>query len=279
WAANPRRGSRSWARARARAGACPAGPRRRSGRGRRRGARTRRRSASPGAGTGARSTRSPRPPRQSGERAAPSLSWPLLAEAELHREQCRLGAVVHPELPEDARDVVLDRLLADEEPLPDLPVRLAGGEELQDLLLARGERVELLAVALLLALALELAQHAPRDLARQHRLARGGPLDRRADLVGRDVLEQIADGAGLERREHPLGVREGGQHDDADLRVLLVERARQLDAALARQLDVHEDDLRPPVRAQRLPHLLAAPRRGADAAGLARLQALPEPIA
>ena len=61
--------------------------------------------------------------------------------------------------------------------------------------------------------------------------------------------------------------------------MLLVQRARELDAALSRHLHVHEHDLRPAVRAQRLPHLLAAPRGGDHPDRLARLEGLPEPLA
>src|SRR4029453_9447335 len=98
------------------------------------------------------------------------------------RQQRGLRTVVHLQLPEDAGDVVLHRLLADEQAPPDLPVRLAGREQLQDLLLARGERRELLTEPLLLALALELAEHAARDLTREHRLPA-----RRAPAGGADI--------------------------------------------------------------------------------------------
>src|SRR5262245_53126908 len=108
--------------------------------------------------------------------------------------------------------MVLHRLLADEEALADLAIRVAGGEELQYLLLARGQRRELLAMALLLPLALELAQHAAGDLSRQHGLAGRGAFDRRADLVGRNVLRQITDRARLEGGKDTLRVGEGGQH-------------------------------------------------------------------
>ena len=115
--------------------------------------------------------------RSAAVRAEPADHAGLPAEPELHGEQRRLRPVVHLQLPEDARDVVLHGLLADEEPLADLAVRLAGGEQLQDLLLARRQVGELLAKALLLALALELAQHAarrsrPRASARPPRRAR-----------------------------------------------------------------------------------------------------------
>src|SRR5436305_8080121 len=49
----------------------------------------------------------------------------------------RLGAGVGLQLREDVPDVALDRLLRDEEPLGDIAVREAVGQQLQDLALAR----------------------------------------------------------------------------------------------------------------------------------------------
>src|SRR6185369_9597159 len=151
--------------------------------------------------------RSPAPPASAA--TAPSSVAP---EPELDGQQRGLGPVVDVQLTEDAGDVVLHRLLADEQALADFAIRLAGRQELEDLLLARRQIGELLAVALLDPLALELAQHARSDVRGQDRLAAGRSLDRGADLVGTDVLEQVADRARLERREHPLRVRVGGEH-------------------------------------------------------------------
>jgi len=61
--------------------------------------------------------------------------------------------------------------------------------------------------------------------------------------------------------------------------MLLVQRLGELDPALARHLDVHEHDLRPAVRTDRLPHLLAAPDRGEYADILPCLETLPQPLA
>ena len=54
-------------------------------------------------------------------------------------DRCARGfrPIVDLQLAEDAGDVILDRLLADEQPVADLLVRFAGGEELENLLLAR----------------------------------------------------------------------------------------------------------------------------------------------
>src|SRR5690242_18266971 len=61
--------------------------------------------------------------------------------------------------------------------------------------------------------------------------------------------------------------------------MFLADRARELDAPLAGQLDVHEDDLRPAVTAERPPHLLAAPRRRDDADRPSPLETLPQSVA
>src|SRR5688500_19545461 len=72
-----------------------------------------------------------------------------LDEAAADRVARELDAVAHAELLEDVGPVRLDRLLADREQLGDLAVRVALGDELDDLLLARRERIlgELLAGA------------------------------------------------------------------------------------------------------------------------------------
>ena len=62
-------------------------------------------------------------------------------EAAADRVARELDAVAHAELLEDVRAVALDRLLADEQHLGDLLVGVRLGDELDDLLLARGERV------------------------------------------------------------------------------------------------------------------------------------------
>src|SRR5918995_5456465 len=53
-----------------------------------------------------------------------------------------LGAGSHSRLLEDVRKVRLDRLRAQEEPRGDLPVRQAGGDELRNLELLRGQLAE-----------------------------------------------------------------------------------------------------------------------------------------
>jgi hypothetical protein len=62
-----------------------------------------------------------------------------VAEAGVAGAQDGLGAVGHLELGEDGRDVVGDSLGAEAEPLGDVVVAVAGGQEVQDLAFAGGE--------------------------------------------------------------------------------------------------------------------------------------------
>ena len=64
-----------------------------------------------------------------------------LDEAAADRVARQLDAVVHAELLEDVRAVALDGLLADHQRVGDLPGAVALGDQLDDLLLARGERL------------------------------------------------------------------------------------------------------------------------------------------
>src|SRR5690242_1260643 len=61
---------------------------------------------------------------------------------ELRGEGGGLRAAAHAELGEDVRDVVLDRLLGQEEALADLPVGQALADELQDVPLLLGQALE-----------------------------------------------------------------------------------------------------------------------------------------
>src|SRR5215217_1544784 len=60
----------------------------------------------------------------------------------------QLDAVAHAELLEDVRAVTLDGLLADEQQVGDLLVGVGLGDQLDDLLLARRERVGMTGPAL-----------------------------------------------------------------------------------------------------------------------------------
>ena len=63
-------------------------------------------------------------------------------QAELPRLEGRLGAVTHTQLAENARDVVLDGALGDDECVGNLAVRLALRNEAQYLQLSAGEGLD-----------------------------------------------------------------------------------------------------------------------------------------
>ena len=71
----------------------------------------------------------------------------------------------------------------------------------------------------------------------------GGRPDRRGDLGGAGVLEQIATGAGLERGVDTPGLPETGHHDNRHLGVALGDLGQRLEAVHARHNKVHEDDI------------------------------------
>ena len=73
-----------------------------------------------------------------------SFVWRVSAQLEqLAGQHGRLGAALQAELGEDARDVVLDRLLGEEHPLADLPVGQALGDQREQLELLLGQVGEL----------------------------------------------------------------------------------------------------------------------------------------
>src|SRR5204863_7759272 len=80
-----------------------------------------------------------RPGRRPGGTGGSARLGRLASEARFAGTHDRLGSIGDAELVEDVRDVVADRLVADAEPGPDLGVRAALGDQLEDLVLAVGE--------------------------------------------------------------------------------------------------------------------------------------------
>ena len=68
-------------------------------------------------------------------------------------------------------------------------------------------------------------------------------LDGFQDFRRRQVLDQVAVGAGFQRLEHPPAVLFDGEHDDLQLRQAFLEPANALDAGHPRQIDIHQDDI------------------------------------
>jgi uncharacterized protein YcaQ len=149
---------------------------------------------------------------------------------------------------QDVPDVVLHRVLGDEQLLGDVAVVHAAGDQLEDLHLPLGElgRGDVLSPVLGGVpvgqggeLGDELARHGRVDqrLAAMHRAHRLG------HLVQRDVLEQVAAGAGPDRLEQVLFLVADGQHHDLGAGGDLLGRPAGLDPAGLRHPDVHEHDV------------------------------------
>src|SRR4051794_18958822 len=148
-----------------------------------------------------------------------------------------LEAVADADLAEDVAEVALDRLRADPETRGDLLVRHPGADERERLASAVAEVVARPRGA-------QLADARQRDARRQRRLARRGRADPRDDLVGGGVLEQVADRAVVQRLGDVLAVGERCERHDPGLAAGAHDPPRRLDAADARHLEVHEDDVR-----------------------------------
>src|SRR5215212_6326687 len=146
----------------------------------------------------------------------------------------RLGAALDAELPQDARDVDLDRLLFHEQLTGYLPVRLAAGQELQDLGLTLGERLRVLGGT---------------HLAHQTRRRLGGELDpplgrapyRPVQFLGVGVLEQIAYRPGAHGPCHRGTLEDAGERHDFHLRQLCPDRLGGRDPIHDGHEKVHQD--------------------------------------
>src|SRR6266540_4043783 len=135
-----------------------------------------------------------------------------------------------PSLRRNRRHVRLDRRLAQVELLRELGVREAAGEQTQDLALAAGQLVEL--VARRHGRAREALDEASRGGRPEERVAGGDDPDRVDELGGLDVLEQEAAGAGLHGGVDVFVEVEGGEHEDAGAGAALDEPTSRLAAEL-----------------------------------------------
>jgi hypothetical protein len=139
----------------------------------------------------------------------------------------------------------LDRLDAQEQPVGDLLVREAFGQQSQHLLLAGGQRLDR---------DRQVAPVAPGEVIGDQRLGGGRGEERLAEHhladrldqvdVGR-ALEDVAGRAGLQRPEQVLRVVVHRQHQHLDLGRQPVDRARRVDAVHAGHRDVEQRDLGP----------------------------------
>jgi hypothetical protein len=153
------------------------------------------------------------------------------AERDRHRVRARVGL----ELREDMADMALHGLLADEELRRDVGVRHAVGEQLQDLALAHGEHVVLLAAGQ------ELRHQRRVDVALTPRHL----LDRAQQRCVRGLLEDVALRAGVEAARQQAALAVGGEDEDGAVRHLLGQQLGRLEAVHAGHADVHDHDVRP----------------------------------
>src|SRR5690606_2226524 len=177
----------------------------------------------------------PPPARGSGLRGAPGVHEPL-ADGLRHGG----AAGVHVELLVDVLDVRVDRARADEEALGDLLLRVPGHHLAEHVALALGEPVVRRRPR-----PVERGEHLPRDGPRHQHAAVAGGLDRRRELVGVGVLEEVARGARPAGGVDRPGVVAGGEHDDARPGEARLEGAEAVEPAHAGEVDVEEEDVGP----------------------------------
>src|SRR6478609_2047859 len=152
-----------------------------------------------------------------------------------------LHAGVELQLLQDVADVVLDRVLGDEQLLGDLTVVEPLGDEAQHLELAIGEPQGRALLALGLRHLLELVDELDGHGGADQGLALVDHADRLGDLLDGGVLEQVAGGTVLDRLVE-VGLLVGdGEHDDLGGRHGLLDRATGLDAGAARHPYVEQD--------------------------------------
>ena len=89
-----------------------------------------------------------------------------------------------------------------------------------------------------------LDEHLSR-LRRERGTTRVGPPDRVGELVGRDVLEQVADGPGLERALDQVVLLVAGEGDHLDVGAGVLDATGRLGAVHLRHDEVHEHHVRP----------------------------------
>src|SRR6266511_3885778 len=145
----------------------------------------------------------------------------------LRDEGCRLSSSLEVQLREDRADVVLDRLVREEDIGRDLLVRLSLGDEHQDLPFLRGERRQFV-VGAPCGDPPDALQHPLRDGRIEQRLTAPDGFESRDQIARADLLEEVARSAGNDGRQDRLVVRERGEHDHPRSRQLITDRAARL---------------------------------------------------
>ena len=156
---------------------------------------------------------------------------------------CRVRA--QPELGEDARHVLLDGRLADEQGAGNAAVRLAFGHRGEDRQLARCQLLERVVGA-------PPAEHHRHDISVESRSAAGNSLDRvdeRVDVPD-PLLEQVTDPRGLipDEGEHVLLLGVLGEDEDACVWTLAAQFQRGVETVVliaGRHLDIGQRHIGP----------------------------------
>jgi signal transduction histidine kinase len=177
-------------------------------------------------------------------RPAPPGKYPLLpfggvavglVAEHAGRVRGRLRAALHAQLGEQAGDVVLDRLLGEEEVLPDLPVGESLADQLKNPLLLRGQPGEGILLGRLAAQPRHELTRRPRV---EHRLP-GRDRAHRAHKVGApDLLQHVPGRAGHDRVHQRVVVGERGQHEAGHFRQLGADLPADGHAVPVRQPDI-----------------------------------------
>src|SRR6266542_2032063 len=158
---------------------------------------------------------------------------PLIDEARANRKDRSLSAVVHAKLRKHVADVGLDRLLGELELLRDALVREATADQLQHLALPRRQLVERL------LLSGERVDEPGRHVWIEQRLSGVGRAHGARELLRLGVLQQVPRGAGAERGEQLVVVREARQHDHTRAGDTLPERPHRRDRKSTRLNSSH----------------------------------------
>jgi two-component system, NarL family, sensor histidine kinase DevS len=152
-----------------------------------------------------------------------------------------LGAPLHPQLREEVRDVVLDRLLREMDLPGDLPVRKPVGDELEDVALLGSQLGETLVLLRTLA---EAFEHRPGDCRIEQRLTLGNEPYCLDDVIALDLLEYVTRCARHDRIEQSLVIGEGREHEALDLGVAGTNLATHLDPIAVGQPHVEQRHIR-----------------------------------
>jgi hypothetical protein len=162
-------------------------------------------------------------------------------EPQALRFQRRLGARAHVELAVDLLHVVGNGVPAQAQLHADLGQRVALGHTQQHLAFAVGQ-VDAGSVAcrLRLGLGAEIGHHAARDARAQRRFALADALQLFGDQLARLLLQDVAEGAGLQRREQVFVVVVDGDHHALRIGLHVAQLGHHVHAAAVGQAQVDE---------------------------------------